>query len=421
VVGRDGAQAVDTPDSADEGGRRAVTKRGFRRRLLAVTAVGWAAVGLLLGLIAVLPTPAVGLWPSLVLMYLAFFVQGYSLLLGLFAVLGLGLAALAHRAGLRRASRVATVLGVTTVLLSLVPVAQGWRTASHEDVPLSLSEYFSFPSMDRPVETVTYARPDGEVLQLDIRHPPHEGPDVSTEPRPAVITLHGGGGITGSRTEDVLWSAWLAEQGYVVFSIDYRLGQTPLGQEVTADAKCAIGWVKENADRYGVDPNRIAILGHSAGGVAALLAAYADGDPLLPPSCDVQDTGVEAVAVFYAATDQTGLDAWQPPWWRPSFGDDFDPTGDTPASDDEPFLFTSPTSHVDPADPPTFLTQGGADQVTPPDQAERLAYRLEEEGVPHRLVRLPGARHGFDGAWGGWDNQVVRHELREFLENELAD
>jgi hypothetical protein len=50
-----------------------------------------------------------------------------------------------------------------------------------------------------------------------------------------------------------------------------------------------------------------------------------------------------------------------------------------------------------------------------------LANRLEEEGVPRRLVWLPGARHGFDGGWGGWDTQIVRHELREFLENELAD
>ena len=413
---RDSAQPADTP--ADGKGH---TRHGFRRRLLAVTAVGWAAVGLLLGLVSVLPTPAVGLWTSLVLMYLAVLVGGYSLLLALYAVLGLGLAALARRSGLRTTSLVAAVLGVATVALALVPVVQGWRTASQEDVALSLSEYFSLPSLDNPLETVTYAQPEGEELTLDIRRPPHEGREVGPEPRPAVVTVHGGGGITGSRTEDVLWSAWLAEEGYVVFSIDYRLGQRPLGQDVTADVKCAVGWVEQNADRYGVDPDRIALLGRSAGGVAALLAAYDDGDPQLAPSCDVRDTGVEAVAVFYAATDQAGLDEWQPPWWRPSLGDEYDPAGVGIESAEEPFLFTSPTSHVDPADPPTFLAQGRADQVTPPEQAELLANRLEDEGVPHRLVRLPGARHGFDGAWGGWDTQIVRHELREFLENELAD
>jgi acetyl esterase len=395
--------------------------RTLLRGVLATTALGWAALALLLGLVSVLPTPAVGLWTSLVLMSLALFVQGYSLLLGLFAVLGLGVAALARRVGLRKTWLVAAVLGVVTVALSLVPVVQGWRTASQEDVPLSLSEYFSFPSLDSPLETVTYARPEGEELKLDIRHPPREGSEARPEPRPAVVTVHGGGGIVGSRSEDVLWSAWLAEEGYVVFSIDYRLGQIPLGQNVTGDVKCAVGWVKQNADRYGVDPDRIALLGHSAGGVAALLAAYTDGDPQLPPSCDVQDTSVEAVAAFYAATDQAGLDQWQSPWWRPSLGAEYDPAGDSTTSEEGPFLFTSPTSHVDPGDPPTFLAQGGADQVTPPQQAELLAYRLEAEGVPHRLVRLPGARHGFDGAWGGWDTQIVRHELKEFLEKELAE
>lgn len=50
-----------------------------------------------------------------------------------------------------------------------------------------------------------------------------------------------------------------------------------------------------------------------------------------------------------------------------------------------------------------------------------LADRLEEAGVPHRLVELPWARHGFDGAWGSWDAQIVRHELGEFLEQRLAD
>lgn len=412
-----GENVKDMPDSAGGGGRRRVTERRFLPRLLAVTTVGWAAVGLLLGLIIVLPTPAIGLWPSLILWLLALYVGGYSLVLGLFAVLGLGLAALARRAGLRRTSLAAAALGVTTILLSVVPVAQGWRTASHEDVPLSLSEYFSFPSMDHPVETVAYTRAAGEELLLDIRHPPHEDPS----PRPAVITVHGGGGITGSRTEDALWSAWLAEEGYVVFSVDYRLGQTPLGQEVTADVGCAVGWVTENADRYGVDPDRIALLGRSAGGLAALLAAYADGDPRLPPSCDVDGTEVKAVVAFYAPTDQAGLDRWRPPWWRPSIGDEFDPTPDTAETEQQPFLSTSPTSHVDPADPPTFLAQGGADQFTPPEQAELLAKRLADEVVPHRLVRLPGARHGFDGAWGGWDTQIVRHELREFLAKELAD
>ena len=266
MVTPDSAQPADATHSAAGPGGRKGTEHRFRRRLLAVTAVGWASFALLLGLLSVLPIPPVEFWTSLILMDVAFLVQGYSLVLAAFTVLGLGLAALAHRSGLRKASLVATVLAVVTLALSLVPVVLGWRSASQEDVPLSLAEYFSFPSLNIPVETVTYARPDGEELLLDIRQPAGEaGPG----PRPAIVTVHGGGGVTGSRTDDILWSAWLAEQGYVVFSIDYLLGHRPFGQEATADVKCAVGWVEQNADRYGVNPDRIALLGHSAGGLAA--------------------------------------------------------------------------------------------------------------------------------------------------------
>ena len=126
-----------------------------------------------------------------------------------------------------------------TVALSLLPVVQGWCTASQENVALSLSEYFSFPAIGSP-ETVTYARPEGE-LKLDVRRPPDQGNTAGPERRPAVVTVHGGGGVQGGRSEDTLWGEWLAEEDYVVFSIDYRLGLPPRWQDATGDVKCAVG------------------------------------------------------------------------------------------------------------------------------------------------------------------------------------
>jgi acetyl esterase/lipase len=426
----DAVDAVEDPKSDSSKLRAARTKerrskvtgRTLLRGALAATALGWAAVGLLLALMSVLPTPNLGLLgPNVVLHSLAMVAQVYSLLLAAFAVLGIVLALLARRAGLRRASLAAAVLGVVTVALCLVPVVQGWRTASQEGVALSLSEYFSFPAISSP-ETVTYARPDGEELKLDVRRPSDQSDKAGQQLRPAVVTVHGGGGVQGGRSEDAGYGEWLAEQGYVVFSIDYRLGLPPRWQDATGDVKCAVGWVRENADRYGVDPDRIALLGHSAGGLFALLAAYTEGDPRLPPSCDVPDGGVEAVAAFYAPTDLR-LDETQGPWWRPNLGSSVrDSTGGAPdfvAEGDR--RLASPTSHVDPGSPPTFLTHGGLDQFVSPEQSVLLADRLDEAGVPSRLVELPWARHGFDGAWGSWDAQIVRHELGEFLEQRLVD
>ena len=408
-----------------------VSGRRLLRGVLAATALGWAALGLLLALMIVLPSPKIQILmdiPTILLWLLAVLVEGYSLLLAAFALLGLALAALARRAGLRRTSLAAAVLGAVTVTLCLVPVVQGWRTASQEGVALSLSEYFSLPAFipEGSPETVTYARPGeaGEELKLDVRRPPEEGDKARPERRPAVVMVHGGGWSLGSRSDDPFWREWLAEEGYVVFSIDYRLAPPPRWQDATGDVKCAVGWVKENADRYGVDPDRIALMGHSSGGHLSLLAAYTESDPRLPPSCGVQDTSVAAVAAFYPPTDLTRYYETQWPWWKPNLpglGWSRDFVGGTPESIPDRYRLASPTYHVDPGDPPTFLTHGGADQWVPPEQSELLANRLEEAGVPHRFIELPWARHAFDQAWGSWDQQIVRHELEGFLEQHLAD
>jgi acetyl esterase len=170
-----------------------------------------------------------------------------------------------------------------------------------------------------------------------------------------------------------------------------------------------------------VDPDRIALMGPLLRRPPRPARGLYRGRPLLPPSCGVPDAGVEAVAAFYSVTDQTRFDEMQWPWWRPHLLS-VDYTRFTPDSEPEPDRrLTSPTFHVDPGDPPTFLTHGGEDQWVPPEQSLLLANRLEEAGVPHRLIELPWARHVFDVAWGSWGEQIVRHELGEFLARHLAN
>ncbi len=347
------------------------------------------------------------------------FLKETSLLLCGFALLGLLLATLARLSGAYWSSLVAAVLCAVTVVLSFVPVAQAWRTASAEGVPFSLSGYFGGFSFDadRVPQTVAYARPGGEKLRLDVWR--SSGADVGageTQGRPAVIMVHGGGWHSGSRSQFPRWNAWLADKGYVVFDIDYRLSPPPSWQDAPADVRCAVGWVKEHADRYGVDPERVALMGRSAGGQLALLTAYAQGESTLSPGCHVreaQDTGVAAVVALYSPTD---LDRLHLQGYLRGMGRFF---GDAPGAFPAHYRLSSPVSRASPDDPPTLLVHGGDDEIVPPGQSELLAAQLQEAGVPHRLVELPGSGHTFDFLWGGWGSQITRFALEEFLKSHL--
>jgi acetyl esterase/lipase len=231
-----------------------------------------------------------------------------------------------------------------------------------------------------------------------------------------VIVVHGGGWRSGERGDFPSWDAWLADEGYVVFDIDYRLSPPPSWRDAPSDVACAVGWVKENAARYGVDPERVVLMGRSAGGHLALLTAYKEGRAATAPGCaarDVRDTGVAAVVAFYPPTDLSRLSSMGYLAGMDRF------LGGSPGTVPERYRHLSPVSHVDPGDPPTFLAYGGADRIVPPGLSELFAERLREAGVPHRLVELPWANHTFDFLWGGWGSQITRYSLEVFLESNL--
>jgi acetyl esterase len=400
-------------------------ERVARRKWFGAAAVlSWATLGLLWAQVILLPNPLLppplfaellGNVPSSThpQRFIVMIFKEMSLLLTAFALFGLFTAALAHRSGARKSSLVASVLCAATVAVSLVPVAQAWKEASAEDVSLSLFGYFVGPAFaaDRSPEIVTYARPGGEELKADIWRPPGGVVADAAEGRPVVIVVHGGGWRSGERGDSPLWNAWLASRGYVVFDIDYRLSPPPSWRDAPSDVRCAVRWVKENAARYGVDANRVALMGRSAGGHLALLTAYSQGSGSTS-GCEtrnLQDTGVAAVVAFYPPTDLARLSSLSYLGGMDRF------LGGTQDTVPERYHLLSPITHVDSCDPPTFLAHGGDGQIVPPGESELLTERLREAGVPHRLVGLPWANHTFDFIWGGWGSQITRSTLQEFL------
>jgi acetyl esterase/lipase len=234
---------------------------------------------------------------------------------------------------------------------------------------------------------------------------------------PAFVRVHGGAWTHGVRGGLVRWDRWLSERGYDVFDVSYRLPPPQRWRQEVGDVKCAVGWVAAHAAAYGVDPGRIGLVGYSAGGNLALLAAYSMGDPRLPPSCPVAPVRIRSVINMYGPSDLTRL--------YDKAGDDGHTgylqtalrryIGGSPLAYPGRYRLLSPLSHVGPAAPPTLSLRGDRDRLIPAGQITLLDRALARAGVAHRSYTLPFADHGFDANWSSLPTQLARGLVARFL------
>ncbi|MDT7541797.1 MAG: hypothetical protein QOE33_1701 [Acidobacteriota bacterium] len=364
----------------------------------------------------VVPAPSYSLW------LVAVGASEWSLWLGALGFAGACFSLLARVAGARRGTTcLAISLGVVSILLSLIPPLTALREARAQNLQLSLGRYLfgtkTGPTSDRASQTFTFANADSRALNLDAYLPTAKQATLN----PAVIVVHGGSWSAGARSHFPRWNWWLVEQGYAVFDIDYRLAPQPNWQTATGDVKCAVGWVRANAQRLNVDPQRIALFGRSAGAHLALLAAYSDNEPQLSQSCPAADARVQAVVSFYGVTDLAWAYA-HPANQRVIDGPEtlrrF--TGGTPEDATEIYRMASPTAHVNERTPPTLLFHGGQDQLVRSENMELLARQLEAARVPFDALRLPYAQHGFDYNFDGWGSQLAQPLILAFLRAHLV-
>jgi acetyl esterase/lipase len=204
-------------------------------------------------------------------------------------------------------------------------------------------------------------------------------------------------------------AAALAEHGYVVVAIDYALSRpsVPSWPANLEDLREAVRWVRRHAADYGVDPDRIAAMGASAGGhLAALLGAFPDASP----GTTAQSARVQAVIDFYGPSDLGALAAASPR----ARGSLKLYLGGTPQDFPERYAAASPVRHLGRDSPPMLLIHGDDDRLVPLEQSQRLAAALEATGVRHELIVLPGLRHGFDFLAGSRD---LLPDILAFLES----
>jgi acetyl esterase/lipase len=383
------------------------------RLSLASLALGLSLIAVLITLWIVVPAPLYQLW------LVAVGASEWSLWFGALGLTGAGFGLIALALGSRWPASIAIGLGLFAAVLSLVPPFESRTVARANNVPLSLRRYIMGEGdrSDQQPQTVPFTTAAEQPLSLDVYQPD----TPAQEPLPAVIVVHGGSWSGGDKSDFPRWDWWLTQHGFVVFDIQYRLAPQPNWQTATGDVKCAIGWVKRNATQYNVDPQRIALLGRSAGGHLALLAAYTPQEPALEPSCDAPDTSVQAVISFYGPADLV----WG--YNNPANPDVIDGPGTLrrflggdPQSAAEVFAVASPVNHVGPNTPPTLLLHGGRDQLVGQRHAELLAERLQAANVAHQTVYIPYGQHGFDYNFNGWGSQITQPILLRFLQTYVA-
>jgi len=232
----------------------------------------------------------------------------------------------------------------------------------------------------RVEKDIVFGRGGDVELRLDVFWPP-----AGTEKRTAVVQVFGGAFTKGSKAAGYLTSntTRLAERGYVGVAANYRLAPETKWPGQVHDVKAAVRWTRANAVSLGIDPDKIAIAGYSAGGQIALVAAGSAGRPELEG-----EGGNAGVSSAVAAC----LGYYPSRVWRTPEGASSPILPDD--ATDADYESADPLTYAGPGFPPTIQFCGTADGFAEP--ARRLSATLEAAGVPSELHLYAGMSHIFD-------------------------
>jgi acetyl esterase/lipase len=254
---------------------------------------------------------------------------------------------------------------------------------------------------------IVYGTGAGEELKLNLARP------EKVEGRlPCVVVIHGGAWRAGNKSghDQQTWD--YAKRGYVSATVGYRFcPKHPFPAQVE-DVKCAVRFLRANADRFGLDPDRIGAVGFSAGAhLSMMLGVMGKGDGLEGDGgwAD-QPSQVQAVVSYFGPTDLMADDF---PDISKGLLKDF--IGGTPGEKAEEHKRASPITYVSSGDAPTLLFQGTKDPLVPHSQTYKMIDALTAAGVPARAELLVGAGHG----WGGKDLERTLSETFGFFDERL--
>ena len=233
-------------------------------------------------------------------------------------------------------------------------------------------------------ENVLIPTTNGYQLHADIARPAN-----STGSAPGLLFLPGGGWVTANH--DPLKERYgipLAERGYVCITATYRIMEDAIWPAAIQDVKSMLRWMRANADSLGIDPERIALGGKSAGGHLALLAAATNGSSEFDGEGPNAGYSSRISAVIGVAPASDIREYWRRDPLVPYTAND---------SSDAAITAANPVERVTSDYPPTLLVHGTNDERVPHQMTMRMFAALEAAGVPSDLRLFAHQDHMFDG------------------------
>lgn len=341
------------------------------------------------------------------------------------------------------------LFGICAMTLA-IRLANGSMDTHPARSPLMVNDYRQFVPMTIPATTedcthidLAYERlsnltygPHGTANRLDLYLP-----KMAPTPRSLVIYVHGGGWAGGDKSEwdDTQESSWiwpLLSRGFAVASINYRLTRTHrASNEVAApfpaqirDCKTAIRFLRAHAQSYGLNPGRVGVIGHSAGGHLAALVGVTEGvADFEGDGWNRESSGVQAVVALSGLYDLRVFNRQVPlhaKCMNHPIADDLVeemPNDQISRLLDGPVVWNmekamkaSPTNYITAKAPPFLIVHGFRDSYVPPHQAEYFHCKLCQDGAESQLLLLPGIGHAVLA------DREVRKRVVEFLSSTIG-
>jgi len=315
--------------------------------------------------------------------------------------------------------RMRTFVGMACLLISVASIVLPPPAFAQEKLESKPKPKINLPAGIIWDFDVPYVK-DGDVSQrLDIYYPEK----APKEPLPLIVHIHGGGWMGGNKHP---CDTRMVSQGYVLASVGYRFSQKAKFPAQIQDCQAAIRWLRAHAEKYHINPDKVGVIGGSAGGHLSALVGVSGGKKLFATIgeneeqsdavqcvCDIFGPKNFASVIEQAEKDKNVKNIFK-------FNTPSDPYSEligANLSDKEKTAAVSPITYVDKDSPPTLILHGTHDALVPYAQSEEFAEAMTKNGASVWLQKFPGAGHG----GGSFSKPSVLRLMKNFFDKYLKD